>query len=174
MSRKWLWSLLLFVLVPSLSALNVESRNLGLGIFVGGGITHGGIAGVHGKYWTSGTEAWDGAVSWGTGNNWNSINLQVDRLWHFFDLLQTSGDLGKIPLYAGFGGWLGGTSSKYWKENKEVRETSLGIGTRIPLGFSYLAKEAPLDAFLEVAPGLALWPSAEFTLDIVLGAHFYF
>lgn len=167
-------SLFLLLMAGSLSALNIQDRNLGLGIFVGGGITHGGQAGVHGKFWSSKTDAWDAAVTWGSGNRWGSINLQADRLWNFFDLIRISGDAGTLPLYAGVGGWLGAWANEYWSAGVLKKETKFGLGVRFPLGFSYLAKQAPLEGFLEVAPGLALFPSAVFTFDIMLGGHFYF
>lgn len=44
---------------------------------------------------------------------------------------------------------------------------------RVPLGMSFYHEGVPLEAFLEGAPGLGIYPRVQATFDIVLGGRFY-
>ena len=48
------------------------------------------------------------------------------------------------------------------------------LGLRVPLGISYLFRQAPLDLFAEVAPGITLLPATSFVVGGGIGVRFYF
>ncbi|HUO58745.1 MAG TPA: tetratricopeptide repeat protein [bacterium] len=131
------------------------SGNFGLGLDFGGP----GSWGATGKFWMDGRNAFQGMFKLGGGGT----ILQLDYLWHDFDLIHAG--QGALPFYIGVGGdlALGGDQA--------------AVGGRLPIGLSYLfqKKTVPVDIFVEVAPTLWFY-TAGIHFDIYgdLGARFYF
>lgn len=172
-----LLALAVLCLAPNVSALDVAAHPAGLGFFVGGGITHGGAVGLHGRYWLDGQNLLDGALTWSFGRTWGGASVSADYVFRQWpDLIDMGPDAGKMPLYVGVGAWTGFWTHR-WRHaggGRWHRDWDLSVGGRVPLGISYLAKEAPFDAFVEIAPGLQVLTSCLFTLDVMLGGHYYF
>ncbi|MBO7500170.1 MAG: hypothetical protein J6Z50_03940 [Fibrobacterales bacterium] len=171
-----LLSLLLLCLAANASALDTQAHPVGLGFFVGGGITHGGAVGLHGRYWLNEQNLLSGALTWTFGRTWGGGSASLDYvLQQWPDLIDMGPDAGKMPLYVGVGAWTGFWTHR-WRggSGRWRRDWDLSMGGRVPLGMAYLAKEAPFDAFIELAPGIQVLTSCLFTLDVMIGGHYYF
>lgn len=139
-----------FVFFAGISGF-AQSSGLGVGLVVGE------PTGFSAKYWMSQTTALDGAVAWSFQNN-GSFYLHADFLNHYFDIIQM--ESGKMPLYWGFGA-------------KVVLANDPVLGAHVPLGIAYLFENAPLDIFLEVRPGLNIFPSTQFDMTGGIGVRYY-
>jgi hypothetical protein len=133
-----------------------DGGNFGLGLELG----DPGNWGVSGKVWIDRRNAFQGAVKLGSG----AAILQLDYLWHDFDLIQLRKSGGEMPFYIGAGGDLS-------------LEGSASLAGRVPVGLSYIfnKKNVPLDLFLQAVPTLWFYSGgARFYLYGELGAHYYF
>jgi hypothetical protein len=86
----------------------------------------------------------------------------LDYLFHLRDLLPAVQGVGRIVPYVGAGGRLG------------IRDEDPLLSLRVPLGLSFVFDRAPVELFLEVAPGVGLLPSTEALVDGGFGGRFYF
>jgi hypothetical protein len=130
--------------------------NFGLGLEVG----NPGDWGISGKVWVDRRNAFQGAVKLPGG----SAILQLDYLWHDFDLIHIKNTSGEWPFYIGVGGDL-------------ITESSVAIGARLPVGMSFIfnKKNVPVDLFLQLVPTLWFYDSgSHFDLYGEFGAHYYF
>ncbi len=145
--------LFLIVLIPILgSAAAGQGKGFGLGFILGE------PTGLSFKHWLSGTNAIDGGAAWSFGDK-GYLHLHADYLFHKYDLVQVQ--KGRLPLYFGVGGRIGFA-------------TSTRVGVRGVVGLNYQFHDAPLDAFLELAPILDLVPATRFTLNGGIGMRFFF
>lgn len=130
--------------------------NFGLGLEIG----NPGDWGISGKVWIDRRNAFQGAVKLPTGDT----ILQLDYLWHDFDLIQIKSDSGEWPFYIGVGGDL-------------TLQHTVALAGRLPIGMSYIfnKKNVPVDIYLQLVPTLWFYDRGA-TLDIYgeLGAHYYF
>lgn len=119
------------------------------------GVVLGQPTGLSGKYWLDRRSAVDGVLAWSFSNG-GRFEAHADYLYHpyYFDVPQ-----GDLPLYIGAG------AAVYFRD-----ETT--IGARIPVGISYIFAEAPLSAFLEIAPIVDLVPSTGFGISGGIGIRF--
>jgi len=130
--------------------------NFGLGLELG----DPGTWGFTGKIWIDRQNAFLGAVKLGNG----AAILQLDYLWHSFDLIHMRNTEGEMPLYIGAGGNL-------------LLENSPALAARLPLGISYIfdKKNVPVDIYLQLVPTLWFFGGGTaFRLYPELGAHYYF
>lgn len=100
-------------------------------------------------------------VGYGVGKRGRFV-LVGDYLFHVHNVLPAIPP-GFLTPYVGVGGRIG-----VWKESDAV------IGVLIPLGLSFFLNAAPIEIFIEVAPGIGLLPSTAALIDGGLGARFYF
>jgi hypothetical protein len=130
--------------------------NFGLGLELG----DPGTWGVSGKVWIDRRNAFQGAVKFPS----DAAILQLDYLWHDFDLIHMKNSEGEWPFYIGVGGDLS-------------LETPVQFGARVPIGISYIfdKRNVPVDIYLQVVPTLWFYNSGAI-LDFYpeLGAHYYF
>src|SRR6185369_6642262 len=74
-----------------------DGGNFGLGLEFG----EPGNWGVSGKFWVDRENAFQPAVKFTSGS---SAVLQLDYLWHNFDIIRMKDTSGEMPLYIGIGG----------------------------------------------------------------------
>lgn len=148
---RYSWFLLVLVLLFS-APLAARDNEFGAGIILGE------PTGLCFKTWVGHKAAIDGAIAWSFGNE-EAIHVHVDYLIHDFRMFQAR--KGDLVFYYGFGGRI--------KAQEKSR-----VGIRIPLGVSYIFEKAPLDIFLEVAPGIDLVPSTDFWVNGSVGIRYYF
>lgn len=119
------------------------------------GVVLGQPTGLSGKYWLDRRSAVDGVLAWSFSNG-GRFEAHADYIYHpyYFDVPQ-----GNLPVYIGAGAAI------------YVRDETT-IGGRIPVGISYLFGQAPLSAFLEIAPIVDLVPSTGFGISGGIGIRF--
>lgn len=143
--------LILFVLVVLvLVAGPVTAKGEGLGL----GFILGEPTGLSGKMWLGGNTAIDGAAAWSFGDN-GALHLHADYLLHNHELLEFA------SIYYGLGAKV-----------KLMDDVQMGI--RVPIGLVHELREAPIDIFLELVPGLNLIPGTNFNMNGGVGARYYF
>ena len=130
--------------------------NFGLGLEFG----DPGLWGATGKVWMDRQNAFQGAVKFG----YNVATLQLDYLWHDFDLIHMRHKSGEIPFYVGVGGNLS-------------LSNPVAVAGRVPVGISYIfdKQDVPVDVYLQGVP--SLWfvgGTMTFFVFGELGAHYYF
>ena len=94
----------------------------------------------------------------------------MDYLFHNFEVLGSPGQKSQLPLYYG----LGGRVKLKDNSNNKNKDNDTLVGIRLPVGVSYLFKDAPVDLFGEIAPILDVVPETDFGWGAALGARFYF
>ncbi|MFP4115299.1 MAG: hypothetical protein ACOCYX_00740 [Spirochaetota bacterium] len=123
------------------------------------GVILGEPTGLSAKQWLSSDASLDLAVAWSFVPE-NAFYVHVDYQQHFGDL-GLNVDVGRLLFFAGIGPRI------YMGE-------ALVIGGRIPLGVVYEFADAPIEMFLELAPGLNVYPRTEFTPFGGLGIRYRF
>jgi hypothetical protein len=135
-----------------------DGGNFGLGLEFG----EPGNWGATAKIWLDQANAIQPAVKF---NNGGTAILQLDYLWHFFDVIQMKNTEGSMPLYIGIGGNL-------------VLQNTVEIAGRIPVGISYIfdKKNVPVDIYLQAVPTIWFPNGGQTIFDVYgeLGAHYYF
>jgi hypothetical protein len=135
-----------------------DGGNFGIGLEYG----EPGTWGATGKIWIDRENAFQPAVKFNAGNN---VILQLDYLWHNFDIVHMSETSGELPLYIGLGGNL-------------LLQNSVAIAGRVPVGMSYIfdKRNVPVDIYLQAVPTLWFFTGGFTSFDVYgeLGAHFYF
>lgn len=145
---------LLLTLVGGPAAARTESRGTGLGFVLGE------PSGIAGKFWLGQTTALDAGLAWSTFDDRSDLHLQLDYVWHDFDLLRV--DRGALPVYYGLGGRLA------------LNERHDRLGVRFPVGLAYIFPGRRTDLFLEVAPTLDLTPDTNVDVAAGIGARYFF
>lgn len=120
---------------------------------IGVGIMVGEPTGLAAISWLGGGNAIDFVAAWSFSGN-GSVYLHADYQFHGYVERP-------LTVFAGLGGFV-------------LFQDDPAMGLRIPLGVSFLLEQAPLDFFLEVAPGMALIPDTDFVVGGGLGFRFYF
>ncbi len=134
----------------------LHPEGIGVGIFVGEP-----TAGLSASRRVGGQESYlAGGVAWSALND--QLHVHGDYLVEYYQLTDPEWPELAFPLYLGIGGRL------------RLGDGS-ALGVRIPIGISFVYGEdpLPLDAFLEVVPGVALYPATVFTVDAALGVRVY-
>ncbi len=142
--------LIILLFYSSLLAADADPR-FEIGIMVGDPV------GLSIKWWHDKTNAFDLVAGWSFPED-GRFNWQADYLFHFPRIGFKNGEL---PFYLGLGMML------------RIRDESF-FGGRIPIGFTYLLKKAPLSFFGEVAPHVEIVPEIEWSADGGVGIRFAF
>ena len=142
------------VVVSGPNTERMESGYLGLGLELGDPAGWG----VSGKFWLDSTSALQPALKLGDGTV-----LQLDYLWHDFNVIQPH--RGLMPIYFGAGGGLG-------------LGGGVAIEARGVVGISYLFNRAdvPVDIYVQLVPALWFGGGGVSNLQFYgnLGSRYYF
>ncbi len=162
-TKSWLVLLLVLgvLLVPVFSKAEPvykptsDGGNFGLGLELG----EPGSWGIDGKVWIDRENAFQGAVKLPSG----AAVLQLDYLWHDFNLIHMKNTEGEWPFYVGVGGDLS-------------LDSPAALGARVPVGMSYIfdKRNVPVDIYLQLVPTLWLTGDTSFDVYAEFGAHYYF
>jgi len=153
----------LFFVIGSSSALakepspyGPEGKRFGAGLYLGEpiGLT---LKGYLTQRW-----ALDAAAGWSFAGD--SFTLKVDGTYDILDIPVDTSVI-TLPFYIGVGGFL---------KTDEGKNNQTAVGILVPIGLAVQWTEYPVEAFLEVAPGIAVGPDTEFELMGGIGARFYF
>ena len=143
----------IIILLMGAFSLGLSAQDSG----IGAGLIFGEPTGLSFKSWVSSKTAVDAAITWSSVSDF--LYIHADYLIHNFDIIDISD--GKLPLYFGIGAKVG--------FGNEVH-----FGARIPIGLDYMFSGAPVDIFVEVAPGLTFIPGVDFDLDGGIGVRYWF
>ncbi len=114
------------------------------------------------KGWVTDDIAIDGALSFNLRDDFSSLYLHSDVLFHSNAVNEKFGvDGSNIEMYYGAG-------LRFISSNLDDV-----VGLRFPGGFSYRFEDTPMIAFFEIAPVIDLTPDAGLQFDGAAGARFY-
>ena len=103
-----------------------------------------------------------------------TLYLHGDYKFHF---MLTKASHFDLPLYIGVGAkltvWFTDHDHTYWGDN-DAHGGYLGFGIRVPIGVSFNLNKLPLDVFLEIVPGVGLFPGIGAFVDGAVGVRYYF
>ncbi|TVQ97986.1 MAG: hypothetical protein EA403_14580 [Spirochaetaceae bacterium] len=142
----------LLALVLAAPAAFADRGPFGLGIILGE------PTGISAKLWLGDAHAIDAAFAWSFADE-GSLYVHGNYLFHLHDLISVN--TGRLPVYFGIGG-------------KVNLRDDPQVSVRIPIGLNYLFDSVPLDAFLELAPGIGLFPSTKADFGAGIGIRYYF
>ena len=129
-----------------------QYRSLGIGGMFGS------PTGISLKKWFSRKTAYDGGAAWSLSKN-PGIHLHSDFLIHRSDF--DGMEEGRSYVYYGVGGRI-----------KAARDDPRA-GIRLPIGFTFINPEEPIDTFIEVVPVLDILPRTRFAMNVSVGGRFY-
>ena len=167
-------ALVLVLALAALESASLKAADGGLSL----GLVAGNPAGLSAAYdfafpaggsrslaWTAGVQ---GSAGWDLVSP-GGFAATADALIRFGKLLR----LGSVavPLYAGVGGKFTALvgAGRYGKS-----EADFGLSIRLPLGLRWDFGGPPLEAFLEVVPGLLVHPVARWDAGVGLGLRWRF
>lgn len=130
----------------------VEWRGFGAGIVLGE------PTGLTAKVWMGEHSALDAAVAWSFVGD-GSLYVHGGYLFHFASPVGI--DEGELLPYAGAGA-------------KVVFADDPEVAIRVPLGAGYFFEDVPIELFLEIAPGLQLFPETSVDVTGGIGGRYYF
>lgn len=151
MKKIWLIILLASVLTTSLFS---QHKRFGLGIVLGE------PTGFTAKLWLSRYNSINGAFAWSILHE-EKFYIHIDHVFHYYGLFDIQ--TGELPLHLGVGGRL------LLKKGEEGN-----VGFRIPLGFTYIMHEVPVEFFGEIVPVVNLIPETDMDIDGGIGFRYFF
>lgn len=135
---------------------NASAQDSGFGL----GFILGDPNGLSFKAYVGPSAAIDGAVGFGVIDD-SHVAAHLDFLWEW---QLASMDWSNLAFTIGVGPKIG----------HFYHHDSFRVGVRAPFGLALQFNEAPLDCFLEVAPGLWIIDNARFDIDAGLGLRYWF
>lgn len=129
---------------------------------VGVGAILNGPTGLSVKVWAGDNLAFDGALSFDLSENFQSLYLHSDLLYHN-NALNRELDLDNASLRTYYGAGIRLIFSDF----------DGTIGLRFPAGLTYSVSNAPLGTFIELVPTLDLEPVARFSFNGAIGIRYY-
>ena len=127
------------------------AKGLGIGIVIGE------INGLSLKNWISYNNALQFDATWNL--NYGGIGVGAAYLIHNFHLLEA--DYNKFPMYFGIKGWV------------DFAPGGVEAGIQVPLGISWVPRNAPIDVFLQIEPGISVIPAVAFAPGWGLGIRYW-
>lgn len=130
------------------------------------GLVLGSVSGVSASYRTAPANYIQGSAAWNFVAP-GGVTFTGDYVFRFDEALKLDGIA--IPLYAGAGVKVGIAIGR-----ESSNDFPLSFGFRIPLGVRWEFRQAPLELFLELVPGIRLLPKTDPDFDAGLGLRWYF
>jgi len=137
------------------------------------GVVFGEPTGITAKFWQGSSAAFDAGVAYA----WSDYFLFYgDYLQHFPALFGNSTPfVSQLKPYVGIGAVMiisdRGNRRGGWFGDDDA---SLGLGARIPLGVEWLAPTVPLGVFVELVPGVGVFPRVFGFFNGGIGIRYYF
>ena len=141
----------------TLSQMSVAQQS-GVGI---GGILNG-PTGLSVKVWLSEDLAVDGALGLQLSENFQSVYVHSDILYHNNSLNEEL-DLNNASLRSYYGAGI----RVVFQDFNDI------VGIRLPAGITYSLTNAPLGTFFELAPTFDIEPSFQFSFAGAIGLRYY-
>lgn len=137
-----------------------ENSRFGVGAYLGDPV------GFTAKFYLTDRVALDSVLAWSFVDE--SFTMIGDVTYDIFELAvkKHQRDV-SVPFYVGAG------AKVAFDEDSNGDDETTG-GMRIPVGLAVQWKEYPVEAFVELAPGVQFAPETEFDFTGGIGARFYF
>jgi hypothetical protein len=148
----------LTLIAMAISAFAAVPGHARLGGNMGLGFIAGAPSGISGKLWLGGINAVDMILGFNPYNDY--LEVRADYVWHEMNIFPVN--RGQLPLYYGMGAGM------------TVSDGGPGLLARGVVGIEYLFPSAPLDAFLELGPGIRVFPATNFDISAGLGMRYFF
>ncbi|HKL19919.1 MAG TPA: hypothetical protein VJ905_13170 [Halalkalibaculum sp.] len=129
---------------------------------VGLGAILNGPTGISVKVWLSEDLAVDGALGLQLSENFQSVYIHSDILYHN-DSLNEELDLNNSSLRSYYGAGL----RVVFQDFNDI------VGLRFPVGLTYSLTNAPLGTFFELAPTFDIEPNFQFSFAGAIGLRYY-
>jgi hypothetical protein len=123
------------------------------------GVVIGEPSGITASLPVGANNAFNLTAGYGLSHHGGNLTLLGNYVWHQRDLITV--DAGKISLYYGPGARV-----------LLARNSEVGLG--VTLGIDYLFEGAPLQAYLEVCPGINVVPNTETNATAGIGLRYFF
>jgi hypothetical protein len=166
-------ALALSLLLTFAASNAAHATQVGHGRDFGLGVTLGAPSGLSLEFFLNPKHAINVAVGSGFYGG-HALQVHVDYQWYVAKLTQTSAF--ELPLYIGLGGrfnfWYSESDHHYWGGDKH--NGRIGAGLRVPIGIDFQLNKVPLDIFVEVVPGLGVFPGVGVFVDGAVGVRYYF
>jgi len=166
-------ALVLVAVVMLMNARSASASEVATSKKFGIGGMLGAPSGLSMKYYFSPKHALDVGVGvgfWGGA----ALYTHVDYKFH---IMLTQASAFDLPFYFGVGAklslWFTDHPHSYWGDNR-ARDGRLGFGVRVPVGIAFNLNKLPLDIFVEVVPGVGLFPGIGAFVDGAVGVRYYF
>ncbi|MBN2754645.1 MAG: hypothetical protein JXR81_07240 [Candidatus Goldbacteria bacterium] len=140
-----------FVLFFAIGA-HASKKGIGLGIVLGN------PTGISVKNFLDKNSAVDFMVNWDFYSA--GLGVHAQYLIHKYDVFKIKE--GRLPFYFGIGGFAGLWNGGMW------------AGAQVPVGLAYEFAGDPIDIFLEVRPGILLFPGMHPNVSGGLGIRYWF
>lgn len=134
------------------------AQQSGVGV---GGILNG-PTGISAKVWVSDNFAVDGALSMALSENFQSVYVHSNLLYHN-NALNRKLDLNNSSLRSYYGGGV----RIIFQDFNDV------VGIRLPVGLTYSLNNAPLGTFFELVPTFDIEPAFQFSFAGAIGLRYY-
>jgi hypothetical protein len=142
-----------------------DAQGLGVGLILGS------LTGITGALrpdapGTARSVTYDAAVAWSFPRG--SVSTHADVRIDVADAGTEDFPDMYFPVYVGIGARvrLGDTLS-------DGQDADFDLGVRVPIGVSILHERTPVEGFVEVVPGIGLYPETSFQLDGAVGLRVY-
>ena len=140
--------------------LSRDAEGFGVGVILGAptGLSFG---------WRPGnTLTYDGAVAWSFARG--SLSTHVDARIDIADAGNEDFPDTSFPIYIGVGPRL-----RLGDVVGDGQDADFDLGIRVPVGMSVIHDNVPIEGFVELVPGIGLYPSTAFLFDAALGIRLY-
>ena len=132
--------------------------NVGLGLQVGT------LSGLALAFRPGGDLYLQGGVNWSLTTD--RLNLDGDVMWTLTELVIPDAPHLRFPVYFGAGGRV-----RLNQKNPALPDNAFGV--RVPFGLALTPTETSIDAFIELAPNLLIYPDIDVGTDFTLGVRMY-
>lgn len=145
---------------PADPIFNREVEGIGLGVVLGLPTGFSFAARPGGRAW------FDAALAWSFDRG--TLHLHGDVLLTLADLRTDEIPDVRFPVWIGVG-----PRTRFGDSPYTLTQEIVNVGVRIPVGMSFIHDNVPLEAFLELAPGIGLYPATRGFFDVAIGGRYY-
>jgi hypothetical protein len=136
--------------------LDRDPEGVGLGIILGEPTGFSAAWRPEGRFWV------DGGLAWSLPS---FAQLHVDACLDLGDFRTADLPDMHFPLWVGVG--------PRFRVGAGTGYDAFNMGIRVPIGFGFWHDGLPIEGFLELAPGVGVYPNTEFIFDGGVGARFF-
>ncbi|MGE0633535.1 MAG: BAPKO_0422 family outer member beta-barrel protein [Pseudobdellovibrionaceae bacterium] len=126
------------------------------------------------KFWQNSEIAYDGGIAFAVSDY---FLFYGDYLIHYPRMIAKTNKLfSKTEFYFGVGGVAAVTTKDRSRKDRVYgkKSGSFGMGVRVPIGIEWRPTEPPIGVYIEIAPGISIFPSTDAFAQGGVGIRYYF